>query len=855
MRALEANARALSSAPQLASSSIMDGAVDQVVSVQTGVDSLGNPVFAEQVVSRYGQQSDGSNTVVVFDGPTPPRPVGFTVTGGPGYLAVEWFGEFEDRFEPYLDHDYVAVHVGGAPGFTPIADTLKASMRSRTGESVTVGGLAPGSYYVTLVAVSQAGVWGAAAPYTAGDPSEPSAVDVTARAAAAAAQATADQAVLDAAAAQSDADQALADAAAAAAAVDGKATTYIQADEPAGLGAADTGDLWFESDVTPWRPYTWSGSAWVVSGDKTARDAAAAAQTAAGTAQTTADTKIVTFYGPSEPAADGEGDLWIRSTDKRLHRWSGSAWVELKDQAIVDAQAAADAASAAANAAETAALAAQGDATSALTLAGTKSTVWYSTSAPTTEGVDGDMWWQRDAGTGAVQTVWEKRSGVWEQRTITSTVIDSITAGQITTGTIAAGVTVNVGAPTADPHIEIGDAALQVYRTNPEGELVPTIRVGGVLGDNLIIMDPATGATKAGFNSDGDGVAGALAVDSLTVGGVPIHTIAAQSSNKQVAGFRAAVTRPAITTTQYGLFEVAADLPGGRIYQVTFRGNFTHGTAGGAMRLFLRVTTDGSAPLTTSNQLSMGWFGHPVASLPYQHHLSTFFHVGNNPATVLTVRILVSAQTLAGTAAFYPDGGTTPGWFTIDDVGEYDEGFMLDGAASGGDAGTPPPPTPTKSYTKTLAASWTRVWQGGDIRTDTTDAVQGFNVWQNYAMIGFPTTLYSDLNGSTVQKIEVYLYAYHWYYGSGGTAVIGAHGSTTAPASFSYSGSVASTGWPRGAGRWVTLPSAWHAGFASGANRGITLGGGVSSSYIYYGRFFGSGASSQKPAIRYTYVK
>lgn len=690
MRALEANARALSSAPQLASSSIMDGAVDQVVSVQTGVDALGNPVFAEQVVSRYGQQSDGSNTVVVFDGPTPPRPVGFTVTGGPGYLAVEWFGEFEDRFEPYLDHDYVAVHVGGASGFTPIADTLKASMRSRTGESVTVGGLAPGSYYVTLVAVSQAGVWGPAAPYTAGDPSEPSAVDVTARAAAAAAQATADQAV--------------------------------------------------------------------------------------------------------------------------------------------------------------------SDATSALTLAGTKSTVWYSTSAPTTEGVDGDMWWQRDAGTGAVQTVWEKRSGVWEQRTITSTVIDSITAGQITTGTIAAGVTVNVGAPTADPHIEIGDAALQVYRTNPEGELVPTIRVGGVLGDNLIIMDPATGATKAGFNSDGDGVAGALAVDSLTVGGVPIHTIAAQSSNKQVAGFRAVGSRPAITTTQYGLFEVAADLPGGRIYQVTWRGNFTHGTAGGAMRLFLRVTTDGSAPLTTSPQLTMGWFGHSVASLPYQHHLSTFFHIGNNPATVLTVRILVSAQTLAGTGAFHDDAGA-PGWFVIDDVGEYDEGFMLDGAASGGDPGTPPPPTPTKSYTKTLVASWTRVWQGSDIRTDTTDAVQGFNAWQNYAMIGFPTTLYTDLNGSTVQKIEVYLYAYHWYYGSGGTAVIGAHGSTTAPASFSYSGSLASTGWPRGAGRWVTLPSAWYAGFASGANRGITLGGGVSSSYIYYGRFYGSGASSQRPAIRYTYVK
>lgn len=169
LRALESGVSALGSAPQLAASSIMDGAVDQVVTVQVGVDGLGNPVFEQQLVSRYGVQDDGSNTVAVFDGPKPPRPTAPLVTAGPGTLVVEWTGEFEDRIEPYRDHDYVAVHVSATAGFTPVAATLKASMRAPQGETVSLP-VASGSWYVSLVAVSQAQVWSDPAPYTTGAP-------------------------------------------------------------------------------------------------------------------------------------------------------------------------------------------------------------------------------------------------------------------------------------------------------------------------------------------------------------------------------------------------------------------------------------------------------------------------------------------------------------------------------------------------------------------------------------------------------------------------------------------------------------------------------------------------------------
>lgn len=702
LQALESTVRALGGVPQLAQSSIMDGAVDQVTSVPAGTDVEGNVLYTAQVVSRYGQQTDGSNTMVSFTGPKPPTPVGFTVTPGVGFLAVEWEGEFSDRIEPYLDHDHVAVHVGVTSGFTPIAATLKATIRARQGETVTVA-LEPGTYFVTLVAVSQAGVWGDPAPYTSGEPgSAASGVDVTARA-------------------MADAAYALAD---------GKSKVYYSENLPAGTVVTDT----------------------------------------AGVATV-------------EPAAGHgykNGDVWYR-----LGPAPGRSLLDV--------------------------------------------------------------------------LVFDSTAGLWRAKLLDNQAVGSLSAAKLTTGTLDAATSITVG---TEAPVVIGDSSLTVLRNNPDGVPVPTIRVGGMLGDNLIIIDPATGATKAGFNTDGDGVARSFAVDELVVDGLSLGEILRPMPRGLVAGFRCVVTRPAITTTQYGLFEVAATLQRGRTYLLTFVGNFTHGTASGAMRLWLRSTTDGSPPLTTSTQLMMGWFGFPaVANLPVQCRIGTHFHVGTDVSQPpVEFRALVSAATLAGTAAFYPDSGVTPGFFLIEDVGVLEGDFMIDGSASGGDPGSPPPPVGTQTYVKLYGSSWTRTWQGGtsagDVRTDTTDAVQGYSSgWQNWAQIGFPTSVYTDLNGSQVQKIEVYLYAYHWWSSSGGTALIGTHGNITAPASFTYSGSVASTGWPRGAGRWITLPEAWHAGFASGANRGVTLGGGASTSTVYYGRFYGTGATSKKPAIRITYVK
>lgn len=208
---------------------------------------------------------------------------------------------------------------------------------------------------------------------------------------------------------------------------DGKIKTYAQTSAPTGLSATDVGDLWFDTDDSN-KLYRWSGSAWVVyqdthydstisslqtlaagkstiyysssapaspsTGDlwydlSTANDvkikryngsswvdittnALQSALTAAGTAQTTADGKIKTYAQDSAPTgmtSTDVGDLWIDTDDNNtLYRYSGTAWVKYEDTHY------------------------DSTISSLQTLAAGKSTIYYSSSAPTNP-ANGDIWY------------------------------------------------------------------------------------------------------------------------------------------------------------------------------------------------------------------------------------------------------------------------------------------------------------------------------------------------------------------------------------------------------------------------------------------------------------------------------
>ena len=170
--AIERTLRDVAATPQLAKSSIIDGAIDQVQTVDTGtVDEFGNPVFEERIVARYGQQGDGGNTVVTFDDPTPPAPTMPAVTPGPGFMVVGWDGNLTGVSVVPSYVRAVGVFVGLATDVIPSAETLRAELPpTGEGTEVTIGSLAPGEYLVSLVAMSHGGKWSEPAPYRLGGP-------------------------------------------------------------------------------------------------------------------------------------------------------------------------------------------------------------------------------------------------------------------------------------------------------------------------------------------------------------------------------------------------------------------------------------------------------------------------------------------------------------------------------------------------------------------------------------------------------------------------------------------------------------------------------------------------------------
>ena len=165
----------------------------------------------------------------------------------------------------------------------------------------------------------------------------------------------------------SDIQTALTNAATAQSTADGKIKTFAQTTAPT---ASDVGDLWVDTDDNN-KLYRWTGSAW-----ESVRDATiAAANTLAQNALNTANGKSTTYYQASAPANASDGDLWIDTDDgNSLHRWSGTAWVDVDNADLATALQ---------------------DAADAQATADSKIVTYAQTTAPT-DGTVGDLWIDTD---------------------------------------------------------------------------------------------------------------------------------------------------------------------------------------------------------------------------------------------------------------------------------------------------------------------------------------------------------------------------------------------------------------------------------------------------------------------------
>lgn len=337
-----------------------------------------------------------------------------------------------------------------------------------------------------------------------------------------------------------------------------------------------------------------------------------------------------------------------------------------------------------------------------------------------------------------------------------------------------------------------------------------------------------------------------------------------------------------IGATETPILELSVSLEDGRMYRfATTRGHLNGTVKGDEGRLWLRE--NGSSPPTiTSNAMALdvATVGNAGDRASLEINIiircdSTQTPDGFRFYSPGVHRLLLSLQRVAGTGTVKlstSTGANTPFSLFVEDMGVLIPNTAVITGAGGGS--TPD----TKQYVKTYDIQWGRSYRGGSPTCGSANS--GFS--QNDALyqgrfdscndntrswIGFDwNQIQSDLSGATVKKCEVYLYYKHWYFNSGGTAIIGTHSSN-------YNGTGQSgptfnealddttrktvTGWARESGKWVDLGTTIGNEFKAGTTTGIVIGPGPSNSQTYYGHaaYGPSTASTWEPKLRLTYVK
>lgn len=322
------------------------------------------------------------------------------------------------------------------------------------------------------------------------------------------------------------------------ASADGKTRVWYQDTPPAGADHK-VDDTWFDTNDGN-RIYRWNGSTWaaaplggaaiapgsIAAGQlaSTINDAISSAQTTADAAQTAADGaaaaaagaqatangKSKIFMQSTTPTAVAANDIWIDPGNGNVVKVATAPgtgnWVTRQDAAI---QAAADAATAA-----------QGTADG-------KNRVTYSTSAPTvgSPGVPGDLWFVRSGSVITSQFLCTAGTGTtsgntWQSQTISNSVIASLDAAKITTGTLDA-LRIGVNSITAN-HI----AADAVTASELAAGAVTTAKLAaGAVTANEIAASTITAAKIAAATIDASRlVAGTITAASGIIGNAAIGT-------------------------------------------------------------------------------------------------------------------------------------------------------------------------------------------------------------------------------------------------------------------------------------------------------------------------------------------
>ena len=309
--------------------------------------------------------------------------------------------------------------------------------------------------------------------------------------------------------------------------------------------------------------------------------------------------------------------------------------------------------------------------------------------------------------------------------------------------------------------------------------------------------------------------------------------------------------------TEVGIGQLTLTTVYGREYEIVFRGMRAASSVNGDRLLtYMRYKWGTSAISIANSDGVVNQTYCPMTTLydtmpPLVYRL---YGDGN------TIRFLWTAQRTygTGTTTVYWDAAT-PLEMVAYDIGPTNAGDGAWEANNGGGTGAPTTQQYTSVWQATDSASYSA---SGTKRTDTTHVYQGYyssNQGNQYGKFVFAGGAIAGQTGVSVStalsgivsldKVEAYVYANHWYYGAGGTGIIRPFNSFTVNNTVPSGSYVSTDNWIANSGKWVDISS-----ISSASIGGFSVGQGPSTSGTYYGGYDGA-SDTNKPLLRLTYTK
>lgn len=322
-------------------------------------------------------------------------------------------------------------------------------------------------------------------------------------------------------------------------------------------------------------------------------------------------------------------------------------------------------------------------------------------------------------------------------------------------------------------------------------------------------------------------------------------------------------------TTTRGIFELAFAVERGRAYRVTFYGGYANNTGSAASGYEIRLTnpttvdTEAATPdFTNSSRILRSFISSQITQYQTPPTVSRILRCnvddgiigsGNGELNPGVAKLFVTVTGATSTIRYSANEDLV---LFVEDVGPDHPNSKRNNYTESGSGATTTPTT--KTYVKEWSTSDSRGYKGSGAQSfDQSVIKHGYESYEgnssgayqfNYSSI---QSALSTAGGRVVviKKVEVYLYASHWYYNSGGTAYLRTYNATSLPTTRPTAGNlVTSANWPKPGGRWVNVGTAWGSNFQDGSAKGVLIGNTGSTSSLYYGRF------SKTAKLRITYT-